>query len=215
MHDSRPATVLDMGEGESEYQHRNPNASSRYIYPVLQRALKAHRPAIRTVFEIGCGTGDVGQRLVDDGFDYLGTEPSSDGIQQAALKYPGLAIESASVYEPLARRFGPRDAVVAIEVVEHLYNPNALAARAYELLRPSGLLVLSTPSHGYWKNLMLALSGKFDDHFMPLTEHGHIKFWSETTIRALLVEAGFHSVVIRHAGRFRPFSKSMVVTAIR
>ena len=27
-------------------------------------------------------------------------------------------------------------------------------------------------------NLLISIFGKFDDHFNPLWEHGHIKFWS-------------------------------------
>jgi 2-polyprenyl-6-hydroxyphenyl methylase/3-demethylubiquinone-9 3-methyltransferase len=37
--------------------------------------------------------------------------------------------------------------------------------------------VISTPFHGYWKNIALAVSGKFDDHFTALWNGGHIKFF--------------------------------------
>jgi hypothetical protein len=37
---------------------------------------------------------------------------------------------------------------------------------------------VSTPYHGYHKNLGLALSGKMDAHFTALWEGGHIKFFS-------------------------------------
>jgi predicted HicB family RNase H-like nuclease len=50
--------------------------------------------------------------------------------------------------------------------------------------------VISTPYHGYWKNLMLALTGKMDAHFTALWDHGHIKFWSMRTLGELLREGG-------------------------
>jgi 2-polyprenyl-6-hydroxyphenyl methylase/3-demethylubiquinone-9 3-methyltransferase len=72
---------------------------------------------------------------------------------------------------------------------------------------------MSTPYHGYWKNLALALSGKMDDHFMALRDHGHIKFWSEKTITKLLSHAGFNSIEISRAGRMPALAKSMVIVA--
>jgi hypothetical protein len=45
------------------------------------------------------------------------------------------------------------DAVVCTEVIEHLCLPRMLSRFAASLLRPRGLLILSTPCHGYLKNL--------------------------------------------------------------
>jgi len=72
--------------------------------------------------------------------------------------------------------------VLSLEVVEHLYAPRHYARTVFELLRPGGVAVISTPYHGYWKNLALALMGKLDAHFTALWDHGHIKFWSVRTL---------------------------------
>jgi 2-polyprenyl-6-hydroxyphenyl methylase/3-demethylubiquinone-9 3-methyltransferase len=81
------------------------------------------------------------------------------------------------------------------------------------LLEPGGLLIASTPFHGYWKNLALALTGKMDRHFTALWDHGHIKFWSEDTFRRLLEEAGFQDVRFQRVGRIPPLAKSMIAIA--
>ncbi|MFN3682011.1 MAG: hypothetical protein ACK4VP_08235, partial [Nitrospira sp.] len=78
-----------------------------------------------------------------------------------------------------------------------------------------GVAIVSTPYHGYWKNLALALSGKMDAHFTALWDHGHIKFWSIRTLRQLLQEAGFSEIRFLRVGRIPPLAKSMIAVAYR
>jgi 2-polyprenyl-6-hydroxyphenyl methylase/3-demethylubiquinone-9 3-methyltransferase len=86
---------------------------------------------------------------------------------------------------------------------------------AYALLEDGGYIIVSTPFHGYWKNLALAVTGKLDNHFMALWEHGHIKFWSKRTLTVLLSSAGFRNITFSYAGRPYPFAKSMFACAQR
>lgn len=78
-----------------------------------------------------------------------------------------------------------------------------------------GTAILSTPYHGYWKNLAMALTGKMDAHFTALWDHGHIKFWSMNTLTALLKETGFCNIGFKRAGRIPALAKSMIAVARR
>ncbi len=70
--------------------------------------------------------------------------------------------------------------------------------------------ILSTPYHGYWKNLALALTGKMDAHFTALWDGGHIKFFSLPTLETVLREAGAQKISFRRVGRIAPLAKSMI-----
>jgi len=105
--------------------------------------------------------------------------------------------------------------VISIEVIEHLYDPRAYARTLRGLLRPGGVALVSTPFHGYWKNLAIALSGATDKHVDPLWDGGHIKFWSPATLTALMVEAGLRVTAIRRVGRIPPLAKSMIAIVER
>jgi 2-polyprenyl-6-hydroxyphenyl methylase/3-demethylubiquinone-9 3-methyltransferase len=72
---------------------------------------------------------------------------------------------------------------------------------------------VSTPYHGYLKNLALALSGKLDKHFTALWDGGHIKFFSIATLGQLLREAGFKDLRFVRVGRIPPLAKSMLAIA--
>jgi len=142
-----------------------------------------------------------------------GIDPSTEGIAQAQTRYPHLTLHEGSAYEDLAERYGRFPVVTSLEVVEHLYAPRRYAATLFDLLEPGGTAIVSTPYHGYWKNLAMALTGKLDAHFTALWDHGHIKFWSIRTLSALLREAGFVDIRFERVGRIPALAKSMIAIA--
>jgi len=70
---------------------------------------------------------------------------------------------------------------------------------------------VSTPYHGYIKNLALAVTGKLDAHFTVLWDGGHIKFFSRSTLEQMLREQGFEVTGFAGAGRWPLLWKSMLV----
>lgn len=187
--------------------------SEGYLFPELRNLLQQVHPPGRPVFEIGAGSGWTAGRLTQQGFQVVGIEPSADGVAQAQRNAPGARIEAGSAYDDLAATYGTFPTAFALEVIEHLYSPRLFVRSAYDLLEDGGHLIVSTPFHGYWKNLMLAATGKLDRHFTALWDHGHIKFWSRRTLGALLEEAGFRNIRFSYAGRFYPISKSFFAIA--
>jgi 2-polyprenyl-6-hydroxyphenyl methylase/3-demethylubiquinone-9 3-methyltransferase len=102
-----------------------------------------------------------------------------------------------------------------MEVIEHLLLPRLLLASAFQALRAGGVFVLSTPFHGYWKNLALAVTNKFDDHWHPLRDFGHVKFFSKKTLSNLFMEQGLQVDRILALGRVPPLARSMIVEAVK
>ena len=149
------------------------------------------------------------------GWDVTGVDPSAEGIAQANASYPELRLEQGSAYDDLVARYGRFPVVTSLEVVEHVYFPRRYAATLFALLEPGGTAIVSTPYHGYWKNLALALSGKMDAHFTALWDYGHIKFWSIATLTRLLAEAGFVDIRFQRVGRIPALAKSMIAIARR
>ena len=165
------------------------------------------------VFELGCGSGATADMLCAMGYSVTAVDPSTSGIEHAQKSYAGPVFAQRSAYDNLAGEFGTFSVVVSLEVIEHCYKPRHFVDSVHSLLVPGGVAVISTPYHGYLKNLALALAGKFDDHWSPLWDGGHIKFWSERTLAALLNERGFDDVVFVRVGRIPPFAKSMIAVA--
>lgn len=191
------------------------NHSHTYLVPSLSNILSSLSlpPEKRRVFELGCGNGAVAAVLAEQGYRMTGVEVSSQGLEQARRRYPHLSLRSGSAYDDLAATYGRFPIVVSLEVVEHLYAPRVFAKTLYDLVESSGTAVVSTPYHGYWKNLALAITGRMDAHFTALWDHGHIKFWSMKTLGALLFEAGFRDISFMRVGRIPALAKSMIAIA--
>ncbi len=186
--------------------------SHSYLVPRVQNILAELQPT--TVFDLGCGNGSVAH-ILGSHFQVRGIDASESGIAHANQAYPDLQLEVASAYADLAGRYGQFDVVVSLEVVEHLLDPRLYARRLFELVKPGGAAIVSTPFHGYWKNLALAVTGKMDGHFTALWDGGHIKFWSVRTLRSLLGEAGFEEGRFYFVGRIPQLAKSMICVVRR
>ncbi len=191
------------------------NDSHNYLVPSVLSILASLSlaPDDRRVFELGCGNGAVAGVLAEQGYRMTGVEVSTQGLEQARRRYPHLSLQPGSAYDRLSETHGTFPVVVSLEVVEHLYAPRIFAKTLYDLVEPAGTAVVSTPYHGYWKNLALALTGQLDAHFTALWDHGHIKFWSMKTLEALLVEAGFKDVSFMRVGRIPALAKSLIAIA--
>lgn len=198
----------------SSYSNDVPHTAA-YLWPGVFRQL-ADRPEIDRVLDAGCGNGAFAGALSDRGYRVFGIDLEASGVSIARDHRPEIPFEVASVYDDLRDPFGGRfDAIVALEVIEHLYDPRRFVSRAFEAIEPGGVLILSTPYHGYLKNLTLAATGKLDPHFTALWDGGHIKFWSRKTLSTLLEEAGFEVVGFEGAGRLPWLWMSMIMTARR
>jgi 2-polyprenyl-6-hydroxyphenyl methylase/3-demethylubiquinone-9 3-methyltransferase len=198
--------------GEYTDYHAGLDVSHGYLLPTVLGALGTPRPGER-LFDLGCGNGAVAEQLQLRGFDVTGVDPSERAIALAREHRPTVRLHRASAYDDLAGRFGQFDKLVSLEVVEHVYAPRVYAKTAFDLVKPGGVAVFTTPYHGYLKNLAIALAAGFDAHVTALWDHGHIKFWSVRTLGILLMEAGFVDLQWRRAGRVPAFAKSMIAIA--
>jgi 2-polyprenyl-3-methyl-5-hydroxy-6-metoxy-1,4-benzoquinol methylase len=169
------------------------------------------------VLDVGCGNGYWAGRFGAIGCDTVGIDPSPTGISVARKTYPDSRFEQAEITKDILTRLEeqPFDLVVSTEVVEHLYSPQSWAAGCFGALRPGGTLVLSTPYHGWLKNIVIAVANKTDFHHDSLREGGHIKFFSRPALERLLDEAGFVDMRFIGAGRAPLMWKSTVMSARR
>lgn len=212
---SDPASPkLDSGY---RWDNADANPSHDYLVPAVEQILAGLDlpPERRRVLDLGCGNGSIAVRLAAQGYQMVGIDPSDDGIEHGRRAYPHLELHQGSCYDDLAAAHGRFPVVISLEVVEHVYYPRRFAATVHSLLEDGGTAIISTPYHGYLKNLALALTGKLDAHFTALWDHGHIKFWSIPTLTQLLMEAGFKSVRFERVGRIPSLAKSMIAVATR
>lgn len=129
-----------MEERGCTYTYGNPDPAhtASYLCSPLRNVLEEHTRDDARVFDLGCGNGAFAAELSDQGYDVTGVDPSKDGIEQARNTHPGLDVHVGSAYDDLRSEYGTFDAVVSLEVVEHVYYPRKYAATVYDLLERGG-----------------------------------------------------------------------------
>jgi SAM-dependent methyltransferase len=134
---------------------------------------------------------------------YVGADISPIAVQQARAR--GL---EAHVQRPNELPFQKAsfDAVTLLEVVEHLFDVEPTLREIRRVLKPGGVLAISTPNVAYWRRrLDLALLGRWNPFGSSLAvrepwRDPHIRFFNPRSLRRLLVKMGFESVHVRGTG---------------
>ena len=203
-----------------EYRYtsgNNPNGENgRRLYSrVINKIEKLSN--IKRICELGCGNGYFAGELAARGYEVVGVDGSESGVKEAQSAYGQTCrFVQSEIHSSLSGKVGSDfDLVVAIEVIEHLYQPSDLIEAAAAQLRPGGYLLLTTPYHGYLKNLILAVTNRMDSHFNPLGDGGHIKFFSVETLTRLITLQDFTEIQFEFFGRFPWIWKSMICLAKR
>ncbi len=191
--------------------------TSAYLWdPVLRILEQEERRLGRRprVLDLGCGVGHFAQDLKRRGYDVVGVAPSPSARVRCRDAGHDFRFEAGGDTPESIAGLGSFDVVCSLEVIEHVYSPRAYVECLTSACQRGGLVILSTPYHGYWKNLTIALLGGFDRHFTALWEGGHIKFWSVKTLGSLLRTHGLKTESVDRVGRLFPaLAKSMVVAA--
>jgi SAM-dependent methyltransferase len=153
----------------------------------VHKALRKYRAA--TILEAGCGLGYFTYALKRGGYDVLGIDVSPKAVAQATRAYGELyRTESIESYARITdRRF---DAVVMVEVIEHLEDPINAVEGAIRLLSPGGSLVLTTPNRTYY-----GYDQVWSTDLPPL----HLWWFSQDSIQVLAARVGCRAEFVEFA----------------
>ncbi|HTK18836.1 MAG TPA: class I SAM-dependent methyltransferase [Mucilaginibacter sp.] len=195
------------------YTNNEPSHTFFYLHDALLSMINKDKN--RCILDLGCGNGHLVRYLIKQGYNAYGTDASENGITIAKKDYPDrFFLQDLSTDQlPDQLQNLKFDTIVSTEVIEHLYNPDGFIEFCKQTLQKNGELIISTPYHGYVKNLLLSILGKWDSHHDPNWYGGHIKFWSKKTLSKLLNSKGFVITGFKGCGRAPYFWKSMIIKA--
>ena len=210
---------METTSSQYDYPYSNSNPKHHHAYlitPLLELLSQGTLPSQQKprILDLGCGNGSLSHLIAQQGYEVVGVEESESGFKIASFNFPDCHFIQSSIYSlPYTELVNSFDIVISAEVIEHLLYPRELVRAAKKCLKQDGRLILTTPYHGYLKNIVLAVSGKMDKHFNPLWDGGHVKFFSVATLKALLGAEGYTDIKFKFAGRFPYLWKSMLCSS--
>jgi 2-polyprenyl-3-methyl-5-hydroxy-6-metoxy-1,4-benzoquinol methylase len=142
------------------------------------------------VLEVGAGSGTITRRLIerDPTLSVVCLEPAENmflGLDAYAAHEPRVIANRTTLKEYLSRDAEPFDAVVYVNVLEHIEDDAGELRLAAQALRPGGTVLVFGPAHE-------ALYSELDH------KAGHYRRYSTARLRRLAEDAGLEAVTLRY-----------------
>jgi 2-polyprenyl-6-hydroxyphenyl methylase/3-demethylubiquinone-9 3-methyltransferase len=132
-----------------------------------------------TVLDIGCGGGLVSEPVARLGGTVMGIDPAPENIEAARRHAAGqgLAIDyRAALVEDLVAEGRTFDCVLCLEVVEHVPDVPAFLATCARLVRPGGLMILSTINRTLKAYALAIVGAEYILRWLPVGTHQWERF---------------------------------------
>lgn len=155
-------------------------------YAPLLHEMARRRGGPGKLLEVGVAAGFFLKEAERAGWQCVGTEIMDAAIEFATARL-GLDVRKQAA-EELSFPEETFDAIAMLEVIEHLYDPRRALRAAWAVLRPGGLLVLTTPN---FRSLSRAILGQ---QWAVISPAEHLYYFTSASLRRLLQETGFTSV---------------------
>lgn len=173
---------------------------------VLQRLGSMAAPG--RLLDIGSSTGALLQAAVAAGWTAQGVE-----INPAAVRHCqqlGLAALCGEYPCVLPEGWGRYDAVLMLDVLEHLPDPLGFLARLAQDMQPGAWLVVQVPN---FRSLLITMEGCRNNNIC----HGHWSYFEAETLPALLRQAGFQQhfleTYISELDRIKAYPDALIAAA--
>ncbi|GIW62658.1 MAG: hypothetical protein KatS3mg090_0484 [Patescibacteria group bacterium] len=185
--------IADLKKFYNKYHKKNRKyysviSENNFTYFYLINLLKKPEfNTCQTILDIGCGVGSLSLYLASKGKEVVGVDVSSRAIAIANNAKKLLDLDSVEFVVSSIEKFKNKkkfDAVLLIEVIEHIEDDKGLVEKIKQMLKSEGLVLLTTPSS---ENLMFKLGfyRQFDQQV------GHLRRYSKQEIERLLESKGF------------------------
>ena len=149
------------------------------------------------ILDIGCGGGLLSEPVARLGATVVGADAAERNIPVARVhaKQQGLTIDYRhTTAEALADAGEVFDAILNMEVVEHVSDPQAYLTACHDLLKPGGLMVCSTINRNPKSFAMAIVGAEIVMRWLPKGTHEWSKFITPDELYALLSAAGLDPV---------------------
>ena len=146
------------------------------------------------ILDIGCGGGLICEPLTRLGATMIGVDATQKNIHVASLhaEEMGLKIDYRhTTAEDLAKTGEQFDAIINMEVVEHVADLGVYLGSCRQLLKSDGIMLVSTLNRTVKSLLLAKIGAEYILRWLPIGAHDWNKFLKPKELKAALEGAGF------------------------
>ena len=165
------------------------------VKPVLLELLD---PIGLRILDAGCASGANGELLKRAGArEVWGIELDPGAADEARRRLDGVVAGDLSSVGLDALGGQPFDAILAIDVLEHLVDPAAAVAKLVGMLRAGGLLVACIPNVAHVWVMANLVAKRWPQKTSGIFDRTHVRFFAKRDMIALLRDAGLEIIEVR------------------
>jgi 2-polyprenyl-6-hydroxyphenyl methylase/3-demethylubiquinone-9 3-methyltransferase len=143
----------------------------------------------KTALDVGCGAGLLAEPLARLGARVTAIDAARQVIAVARDHAAGQRLAIDYRHAAVVELVGRFDLVTAMEVIEHVADPQAFLASLAARLAPGGLMVLSTPNRTARSRLLMITIAEGIGQ-IPKGTHEHGRFITPEEMKAMMAAAG-------------------------
>jgi 2-polyprenyl-6-hydroxyphenyl methylase/3-demethylubiquinone-9 3-methyltransferase len=191
--------------GKFRALHRIGPARLSFLRDELARHLNPAKSGIRplegiSLLDIGCGGGLIAEPLARMGGRVTGLDPSRENIEAARCHAEGQGLSIDYRIGRVEDLIGDRcsfEAVICLEVVEHVPDPAQFLKACAALVRPGGLLLLSTINRTLKSYLLAIIGAEYILRWLPVGTHQWHRFITAEELIGHLQAAGLSAPTLK------------------
>lgn len=151
-----------------------------------------HLPTGACVLDAGCGSGYGADLLCSLGYKVTAIDAADDAVKYSQMRAPTATVLKRSMDALDDLGASTFDAIVAIETVEHVQEDEKMFAGFLKLLKPGGVLFLSTPDRTLFDQSHVVAH---PDAGPRVINPFHVREYTEIELFELLKHSGFYHIV--------------------
>ncbi len=187
------------------YPYSNTLGLNNRYYDQKIKKIIGHTNSKPHILDVGCGWGDFLERCTARGLPCFGIDHSPTAISHVRKKKINCDVSDIESFAQ--KHAGEFDAITSFQTIEHVKNPLLFLKSAQTLLKPGGIILLTTPNND--SPLRYFMRGKWSVYNIE----SHYIFFSKQTLHQAVEKTGFTTIKI-HLDSPRFFSSNYILSRL-